>query len=82
MSIQTDAENDFVRFNQTVTFDIGDEVGDSRCIELMTLKDAEEEGNEDFSVILFYTTQNPTQIKIDSEKGEKTVTIRDGNSKY
>ena len=75
-----DAENDFVSFRQTLRFDIGDGVGDSRCIELMTLNDAEEEDYEDFFVVLFYTTQNPTQIVIDSEKGIKTVTITDGNS--
>ena len=50
---------------------------------MTTLNDGEEEGNENFFVVLFPTTQNPTQIRIDSERGEKTVTITDldGNSK-
>lgn len=82
MFIQIDAENDFVILRQAVTFDIGDRTGDSKCIELTTLNDGEEEGNEDFFVVLFHTTQNPTQIQIDSERGKKTVTITDGNSKY
>lgn len=81
LSSSTSIDSDFVSFSQTVSFDIGDGVGDSRCVELMALNDAEEEDNEDFLVVLFFSTQNPTQIIIDSERMMKTVTITDGKSK-
>ena len=68
---------DFESFSETVTFNVGDTVGDRRCINVTIRSDTEVEGNETLFVKIFLTTLD-SQVEIDVTRKLKIVIIVDG----
>lgn len=67
---------DYENFNEMVTFNVGDTVGDSACINVQISIDDVAENNEDFFVFTLITSSSQQEIEIDQLI--KRVTIIDG----
>ena len=68
---------DFVGFSENELFNVGDTVGERRCITLNILSDGELETPEEFFVLIFIATLG-AGAEIDPERELKVVTIIDG----
>ena len=68
---------DFEAFCVNGLFNVGDTVGERRCITVNILSDGEEEDPEEFFVLIFIATLG-AGAETDPEREVKVVTITDG----
>ena len=68
---------DFEGCSETALFNVGDTVGERRCVGVDILSDGEMEGPEVFLVLIFIATMD-ANVEIDFDRRLKNVTIFDG----
>ena len=69
---------DYESFSETITFVVGDTVGDRECINVQISADDETEIDEDFFVYTLIISNSPQEIEIEISQFLKRITIIDG----